>query len=90
MVPLGPERRHRIQGSEVPEVIKGLRLRLREHLDTKDDQYGATNALKALYRLESHKVGTPSYPSPIPWGLIEKWVSSGEEEYGTIPDEEGD
>jgi len=85
MVPLGFERRHRIQGSEVPEVIAGLRLRLREHLETKDDQPGAINAFKALYRLETHKVGKPNYPSPITWGLIEDWIKLiDEDKYGTI------
>lgn len=77
MVPLeGSERRHRIQGSEVPEVIEGLRLRLIVHLETKDDQQGAIDAFKALYRLETHRVGKPNYPSPIDWVLIEDWMNS--------------
>jgi hypothetical protein len=76
MVPLSFERRHRIHASEVPEVIEGLRLRLRKHLEKKDDIYEATQAFKALYRLETHRVGKPNYPSPITWGLIEDWVSA--------------
>ena len=60
MVPNGLERRHRIQDEEVPEVIAGLRLRLKEHLKAKDDLNGATFAFKTLYRLEAHKVGKPA------------------------------
>ena len=85
MVPLGPERRHRIQRDEIPEVVAGLRLRLREHLETKDDIYGASLAFRTLYRLKTHKVGKPSYPNPISWTLIEEYTN-----YGTISNEEGD
>jgi len=39
MVPLS-ERRHRLHPEEVPEVIEGLRLRLRQHLETEADLPG--------------------------------------------------
>lgn len=67
-------RRHRIHGNEVPEVIRGLVLRLREHMETKEDLTAATLAFRALYRLEEHKAGRPIYPphpEPTTWGYLE-------------------
>jgi len=69
MVPFS-ERRHRIQGLEIPEVIEGLKLRLRQHLEDRDDLMKATVAFRALYRLNEHKVGRPDYPEPVTWELI--------------------
>jgi len=78
-------RRHRLHSDEVPEVKEGLKLRITEHLDTKDDLEAATLAFRALFRLERHKVGKPSYPKPITWGLIEDWINLEVwGEYGTI------
>jgi len=72
---LSEERRHRLHGEEVPEVIQGLRLRLRRHLETRGDLYGATVAFMALYRLVTHQAGRPDYPEPVTWSLIEEWVN---------------
>ena len=75
MVPNSSERRHRIQDSEVPEIVAGLRLRLREHLETKDDLCGASIAFRTLFRFEIHKVGKPRYPNPLTWDLIDSHVN---------------
>lgn len=64
------ERRHRLHGEEVPEVIEGLKLRLRQHLETTEDLPGATIAFRALYRLIEHKQGRPDYPEPVTWGFL--------------------
>ena len=69
------ERRHRIHGEEVPVVIEGLRLRLRQHLETRGDLHGATVAFMVLYRLVTHQAGRPDYPEPVTWSLIEEWVN---------------
>jgi hypothetical protein len=50
MVPLS-ERRHRLYGDEIPEVIEGLRLRLEALWDAKEDSERAEIAFRALYRL---------------------------------------
>lgn len=68
------ERRHRIQGEEIPEVIRGLELRLREHLQTEEDLAGATVAFRAFYRLVTHQVGRPNYPDPITWDVMVEWI----------------
>ena len=45
MVPLNEaERRHRIQGEEVPQVMAALRARLLHHLKAKEDLFSATMA----------------------------------------------
>ena len=76
MVPLY-ERRHRLQPEEVPEVIEGLRLRLRQHLEAKKDLLAATIAFRAFYRLIEHPHGRPDYPEPFTWGLIEAYIQNG-------------
>jgi len=86
MVPLeGSERRHRIHGEEVPEVIEGLRLRLRSHLEARGDLHGAAVAFRALYRLVTHQVGRPDYPEPVTWSLIKSWINGTITEGGERP-----
>lgn len=74
MVPFS-QRRHRLHGEEVPEAIEGLRLRLLQHLKTRDDLYGATVAFRAFYRLSTYCRGRPDYPSPMTWALINSYVN---------------
>ena len=93
MAPFSCERRHRIHGEEVPEVIEGLRLRLRQHLETRGDLPGATVAFMVLYRLVTHQAGRPDYPEPVTWSHIESWVKGtisggGEEPRRPGPEEE--
>ena len=69
-------RRHRIHEEEVPEVTKGLVLKLRQHLETKKDLIAATICFRCLYRIEEHRVGRPDYPEPVTWSLIENWINN--------------
>lgn len=85
MVPLPSERCHRLHGEGVPEVTKGLVLKLRQHLETKKDLTAATICFRCLYRLEEHKTGRPDYPNPITWGYLEDYTAILEDE----EDEEG-
>lgn len=73
MVPLS-QRRHRLHGEEIPEVLRGLELRLREHLETESDLLGATIAFQAFYRLLEHRSGRPKYPEPVTWNVIAEWI----------------
>jgi len=72
-------RRHRIHEDEVPEVIKGLVLRLREHMNIKEDLEAATLCFRCLWRLEEHKTGRPDYPDAT-WGFMEDYVGILEEQ----------
>ena len=74
MVPLSSQRRHRLHGEEIPEVLRGLELRLREHLETERDLLGATIAFRAFYRLLEHRPGRPNYPEPVTWNVIAEWI----------------
>lgn len=69
MVPLS-QRRHRLHPEEIPEVLEGLKLRLRQHLETEEDLAGATVAFRAFYRLMTHRTGRPNYPAPVTWNTI--------------------
>lgn len=61
MVPLS-ERRHRLYNSEIPEVILGLRLRLKQLLEEKNDPKKAQLTLRCLHRLIDTNQGRPKYP----------------------------
>jgi hypothetical protein len=53
MVPLS-ERRHRLYGDEIPEVIEGLRLRLEALWDAKEDSALRARARVALKPVTKH------------------------------------
>ena len=55
-------RRHQFTEKEVPEAIIGLQLRLRQHLETREDLSQALTCYRALYRLTMHEAHRPSYP----------------------------
>ncbi len=82
MAPLA-ERRHRLHGDEVPEAIEGLRLRLLQHLKTRENLYEARVAFRAFYRLSTYCRGRPSYPNPVTWDLIDSYLN------GTVSRGEG-
>ena len=82
MVPLA-ERRHRLHEDEVPEATEGLRLRLLQHLKTRENLYEARVAFRAFYRLSTYCRGRPSYPNPVTWDLIDSYLN------GTVSKEEG-
>ena len=69
------ERRHRLHGFEVPEVLEGLRLRLREHLERREDKLQAEIAFRAYFRLSQHRSGRPKYPRPLTWQVMEEYVN---------------
>lgn len=72
---LGSERRHRLHGFEVPEVIKALRLLLLEYVEEREDLGQAEIAFRPYFRLTTHKPGRPSYPDNITWQAIEEYVN---------------
>jgi len=74
-VPFSSERKHRLNPEEVPEVMEGLRLCLKRHLETREGLLGATIAFRALYRLEKHRACRPNYPEPVTLDLIKSWVT---------------
>ena len=47
-------RRHQLTEKEVPEAIKGLHLRLQEHLEKREDLSAALTCYRAYYRLTIH------------------------------------
>lgn len=55
-------RRHQLNDYEVPEATEGLRLRLQQHLEAREDLAAALTCARALYRLTSHQTHRPKYP----------------------------
>jgi len=78
MVPLS-ERRHRLYTPEIPEVKRGLKLRLRELCETEKDREAAEIAYRALFRLSGDEPGRPKYPE-FTWQLAEYWADLYEPE----------
>ena len=72
MVPLS-ERRHRLYSHEIPEVKRGLKLRLQELCEAKEDREAAEIAFRALFRLSRGKPGRPKYQE-FTWENIEYWA----------------
>ena len=72
MVPLS-ERRHRLYTPEIPEVKRGLKLRLQKLYEAKEDREAAEIAFRALFRLSRDEPGRPKYPE-FTWGLVERWA----------------
>ena len=55
-------RRHQLTEKEVPEAIKGLHLRLEQHIEKREDLSAALTCYRAFYRLTMHEAHRPSYP----------------------------
>ena len=55
------ERRHRIYEDEFEQVFRGLLLRLKQLLETEEDQESAEVVLRVLTRFLSLKRGRPKY-----------------------------
>ena len=55
-------RRHQLTEKEVPEAIKGLHLRLQEHIEKREDLSAALTCYRAYYRLTMHEAHRPTYP----------------------------
>ncbi|MDP2900860.1 MAG: hypothetical protein Q8O47_07820 [Candidatus Bathyarchaeota archaeon] len=58
-------RRHQLNDDEVPEATEGLRLRLSQHLEAREDLAGALTCARALHRLINHQTHRPRYPDWI-------------------------
>ena len=54
------ERRHRLYTPEIPEVKRGLKLRLQELYEAKEDREAAEIAFRALFRLSRDEPDRPN------------------------------
>jgi len=79
MVPLS-ERRHRLYSHEIPEVIKGLRLRLETLVEAKEEPEDAETAFRILYRLSHKGAGRPKYPT-FEWEYLRYFLDFFDEIY---------
>jgi len=77
MVPLS-ERRHRLYKHEIPEVNKGLRLRLLQQLENREDEESAEIAFRTLFRLTRHEPGRPRYPE-FSWDYVQYFLDHFED-----------
>jgi hypothetical protein len=73
LVPLS-ERRHRLYSHEIPEVVRGLKLRLEQLLEEEEDSESAETAFRIHYRLTSDEPGRPRYPE-FNWDFLEYYLS---------------
>ena len=73
------ERRHRLYNPEIPEVRRGLKLRLMELCEAREDQEAAEIAFRALFRLSRDKPGRPKYPK-FTWGILQYYLDYHENE----------
>ncbi len=79
MVPLS-EKRHRLYKHEIPEVIKGLILRLEKLTEEKKEEEKAKTTFHTLYRLMFvRKGGRPKYPE-FSWAVAETFLSRYKDE----------
>jgi len=78
LVPLS-EKRHRLYDSEIPEVVLGLRLRLQQLLEEKNDPEKAQLTQRCLHRLLEKNPGRPKYPK-FSWDYIAYIVDSDVED----------
>lgn len=76
-VPLS-ERRHRLYEHEIPEVARGLKLRLEQLLETEEDQANAEIAFRTLYRLVRGVPGRPKYPE-FDWRFVDYFIHANPE-----------
>ena len=83
MVPFS-QRRHRLNGYEVPLVMEAVEFQLRQLLEDKENLLTSSILFKVYYRLREHVTNRPSYPSHSTWEEISSYLS-----YGTISREEG-
>ena len=67
------ERRHRLYGHEIPEVVRGLKLRFRELCEAGENREAAEYAFRALFRLSRDEPGRPRYPE-FTWEGVRVWA----------------
>jgi len=73
------ERRHRLYTPEIPEVKRGLKLRLQELCEAGEDREAAEIAFHALFRLRRDEPGRPKYPK-FTWGYLQFYLDHHEDE----------
>ena len=73
------EKRHRLYDSEIPEVIRGLRLRLAQLLEKKSEPEKAQLIINCLHRLLNENPGRPKYPN-FTWEYLTYIVDTDEED----------
>ena len=71
--------RRRLYSPEIPEVKRGLKLRLQELCEAGEDREAAEIAFRALFRLSRDEPGRPRY-SEFTWQLAECWADLYEPE----------
>ncbi len=67
------ERRHRLYTPEIPEVKRGLKLRLQKLYEAKEDRESAEVAFRALFRLSRDEPGRPKYPE-FTWDYLQYYL----------------
>ena len=77
MVPL-TERRPRLRDEEIPEVIHGLKLRLMELVEKREEIEKAEIAYRCLTRLLEDKPGRPKYTNAT-WDSLSYFIDNGED-----------
>ncbi len=55
-------RAHRLYGREIPEIVEGLRLRLKGLREKREEPESAEIAFRTICRLNETSVGRPKYP----------------------------
>lgn len=73
------ERRHRLYDHEIPEVKRGLKLRLQVLCEAREDEEAAEIAFRALFRLSRDEPGRPRYPD-FTWGMLQYYLDYHEDE----------
>ena len=73
------EKRHRLYEEEIPEVILGLHLRLKQLLEKREDAKTAETTYNCIYRLLEEKPGRPKYPK-FDWDYLSYLVEDNGEE----------
>jgi acyl CoA:acetate/3-ketoacid CoA transferase len=68
-------RRHRLHPEEIPEVTRGLLLRMQELARARTDLQAAGTAYMAFKRLTSQEKGRPRHVE-VTWNLIDYVVNS--------------
>jgi hypothetical protein len=67
------EKRHRLHSHEIPEIVEGLRLRLRELLEKREEPERAEIAFRTMIRMEWEFAGRPKYPE-FSWANLQKYL----------------
>ena len=83
IVPLS-QRRHRLNGYEVPPVMEAVEFQLRQLLEDKEDLLMSSILFRVYYRLREQVTNRPNYPPHGTWEEISSYLS-----YGTVSREEG-